>query len=92
MIVMGKKGVPHKKEILRAIIGVREDGKGGAGVLMQLDDFEILFSVERAESLIAQFQSKVRKAKEVIEAGAMPERQVGLPITFPNPKKADEDT
>lgn len=82
MIVMSKKGVPTKKEIQRAVIGVREDDRGGAGVMMQLDDFEILFSIDRAESFITQMQSKVRKAKEIIDENRMPEKQDGLPITF----------
>lgn len=91
MIIMSKKGVNTKRTIQRAIIGVRDDDvlreAGGTGVLMQLDDFEILFSVERAESFITQMQSKVRKAKELMEEKAMPERQDGLPMTFPAQEK-----
>ena len=63
MIEMGKKGIAHTKRIMKAMIGIRELDSGDL-VCIQLDDFEILMSPEKAESLSAQLTAKVRKIRD----------------------------
>ncbi len=64
MVRLGKKGVPHLKDISRAMAGVREMEGQGRCVYVQLDEFELYLSPEKAESLAAQLSSKVRKLRD----------------------------
>lgn len=75
MVRLGKKGVGHLKDISRAMAGIRElEGTGGC-VFVQLDDFELYLSVEKAEGLAAQLMSKARKLRDQKEASELEQKR-----------------
>jgi hypothetical protein len=82
VIRLSKKGVPYTKDIQRAMVGTR-----GKNVSIQLDDYEILLSRQKAQSLGAQLLSKVRRSEdrerqeEQERNGVKVEYQDSLPLT-----------
>lgn len=64
MIRLAKKGVPHTKLITKALVGIREVEEMGEVVTIKLDEFELLMTPDRAQSLASQVFAKVRKIQD----------------------------